>query len=204
MARAPCVYLASKSPRRRALLEQIGVRYRAVPVDIDETPRVAEPPADFVLRLALTKAQTVAARRHKADQSDDGVPVLAADTAVVVAGRILVKPRDRAEGLAMMELLSGRTHEVLTAVALVADGSSDTALSRSLVRFREVTQAEASTYWDTGEPVDKAGGYAIQGLGAVFVAELSGSYSGVMGLPVFETAELLSAAGIHVLTPTMT
>jgi len=123
-------------------------------------------------------------------------PVLAADTAVVIRGEILGKPVGREDGIRMLRLLSGRTHEVLTCIALAARGRTSSRVSRSDVTFREITAAEAGAYWDTGEPRDKAGGYAIQGLGAVFIAQLRGSFSGVMGLPLFETAELLQAAGV--------
>ena len=123
-------------------------------------------------------------------------PVLAADTAVVVDGEILGKPADRADGVRMLERLSGRTHEVLTAVALASAGQVAVCRCRSEVAFRAIGSAEAREYWDTGEPCDKAGGYAIQGLGAVFVADLRGSYSGVMGLPLYETAEFLRSAGV--------
>jgi septum formation protein len=122
--------------------------------------------------------------------------VLAADTSVVIGGEILGKPADRDDGVRMLRLLSGRTHEVLTSVALTAHGRTSTCVSRSEVSVRDITPAEARDYWNTGEPTDKAGGYAIQGLGAVFIAQLRGSFSGVMGLPLFETAALLEAAGV--------
>jgi septum formation protein len=194
-APAPQILLASGSPQRRALLAQIGVRHAVRPVDVDETPAAGEAAADFVLRLALAKARAALADAPPTERP----PVLAADTAVVVDGAILGKPRDRTDALAMLARLSGRRHEVLTGVALIAAGIERTALSASRVRFRAVSAAEAAAYWASGEPADKAGGYAIQGLGALFIAELAGSYSGVMGLPLFETAELLGAAGIHLL-----
>ena len=189
----PRVYLASASPRRRELLRQIGVAYRRLAVAVDETPRPGEMPDDYVARLALLKARTgcVALGRRKP------VPVLGADTAVVVDGVILGKPRDRDEGLAMLALLSGREHQVLSAVALAIPAWDAVKIQESRVRFRDLAPAERAAYWDSGEPRDKAGGYAIQGRAAAFVAELHGSYSGVMGLPLFETAELLRAFGIH-------
>ena len=190
---APHVYLASASPRRRELLRQIGVSYRLLRVDVDETPRPEETPCDYVVRLALAKARTGCAalgRRLPA-------PVLGADTAVVVDDVILGKPRDRDEGLAMLALLSGRAHQVLSAVALAAPTQEAVKLQQSRVWFRELSLAERTAYWDSGEPLDKAGGYAIQGRAAAFITELHGSYSGVMGLPLFETAELLRAFGIH-------
>ena len=186
------LYLASASPRRRELLRQIGVAYRRLPVEVDETPLPGESPGDYVARLALAKARTgwrTLGRRAPR-------PVLGADTAVVVDAVILGKPRDRDEGLAMLARLSGREHRVLSAVAL-ADATRDAVrVQESRVRFRELTAAERAVYWNSGEPLDKAGGYAIQGRAAAFIAELRGSYSGVMGLPLFETAELLREFGI--------
>lgn len=188
MSETPFTYLASGSPRRRALLEQIGAPIELLPVSVDETARPGEPAADLVCRLATAKARAGVAVRP-----DTSAPVLGADTAVTLAGELFGKPADEAEGVRMLTRLGGRTHEVWTAVAL-ADGSRERVeLSRSEVTFRPVTAAEARAYWRTGEPADKAGGYGIQGLGAVFVAGLSGSYSGVMGLPLFETARLLEA-----------
>ena len=190
---ADFIYLASASPRRRQLLEQLGLRFEVMAADVDETPIPGEAPAAYVSRLAHTKAQAVAARL-----GDPTAPVLAADTAVVMEGVILGKPRDRAHGLAMLAGLSGRRHQVLSAVALSSRGELHAALSESGVTFRCISPAEAATYWETGEPGDKAGGYGIQGLGAVFVERLEGSYSGVMGLPLFETAGLLRRAGVSV------
>jgi septum formation protein len=179
--------LASGSPRRRELLEQIGVRFIVDVADVDESPRAGEAPRDYVVRLAAEKAAAVFARRG------GDLPVLGADTTVVIDQQVLGKPDSEAHGLA---LLSGRGHEVLTAVALTARGNTHMRLSVSQVTFRAITPAEAATYWATGEPLGKAGGYAVQGRGAVFIEQLHGSYSGVMGLPLFETAQLLSAAGV--------
>ncbi|WP_295391175.1 nucleoside triphosphate pyrophosphatase [uncultured Thiodictyon sp.] len=191
------IYLASGSPRRRELLTQIGVRFAVLAADCDETRHPGEHPEDYVLRLALEKARSARAAlpRHEAR------PVLGADTAVVVGERILGKPADVAESLAMLGLLSGRCHRVLTAVALVAADGVRTDLSESRVTFRTLTRDECLHYWDTGEPRDKAGGYGIQGLGALFISGLIGSYSGVMGLPLFETGRLLGQVGIAVLPP---
>jgi len=193
----PAVYLASQSPRRRELLAQIGVAYELVPTAVDETPAPQEAPELFVLRTALAKARSgweaVMGRRAR--------PVLGADTAVAAGQRILGKPRDRGDALAMLELLAGRTHSVLTGVALCGPRGEASRLSVSRVRFRPIAPEEAQVYWESGEPGDKAGAYGIQGLGAVFVEWLEGSYSGVMGLPLFETAELLAGAGIPVLAP---
>ena len=182
------IHLASQSPRRRELLAQIGIRHDVIAVEVDETPRAGEAPAEYVLRLALAKAR--AGHRLRPDR-----PVLGADTAVVQDDRILGKPLDRQDAAAMLAQLSGREHRVLTAVALVGD-REETRLSVSRVRLRPIDAAEAAAYWETGEPADKAGGYAVQGLGALFVESIGGSYSGVMGLPLFETGELLRRAGI--------
>jgi septum formation protein len=188
------IYLASNSPRRRELLDQIGITYQVLRVDVDETARPDEDAAALVERLALDKARAGRAGLPPGD----GRPVLGADTVVVADGRILGKPHERAAGLAMLAVLSDRRHEVLTAVALADRQREQVMLSRSQVRFRAIAPAEAAAYWASGEPADKAGGYAIQGLGAVFVADLAGSYSGVMGLPLFETAQLLNEFGIEV------
>jgi septum formation protein len=185
------VYLASASPRRRQLLSQIGVPFQVLSVDVDESIAAGEGAERYVLRLARAKAAAglarIAARR---------APVLGADTAVVAGGAILGKPADCADAQRMLGLLSASTHEVLTAVALATDDGVLSHLSRSEVTFREITPEEARDYWNTGESRDKAGAYAIQGYGAVFVSGLRGSYSGVMGLPLFETAQLLRAAGV--------
>ena len=186
---APLLTLASVSPRRRELLEQIGVTHVVSAADIDETVRPGEAPADYVVRMACAKARAVRERGGE-------LPVLAADTIVVIDGLILGKPRDRADCVAMLGRLSGRAHQVLTAVALASAAGVAFRVSASEVRFRTVTPAECAAYWESGEPRDKAGGYAIQGRGALFIEHLSGSFSGVMGLPLYETGELLSAAGI--------
>ena len=189
-AAAPLICLASVSPRRRELLGQLGVPHVVSAADIDETVHAGEPAADYVLRMARAKAGTVRERGAT-------LPVLAADTTVVVDGLICAKPRDRSEGIAMLLKLSGRTHQVLTGVALATLSGIGFRLSASEVRLRVVTPAECAAYWETGEPHDKAGGYAIQGRGALFIEHLRGSYSGVMGLPLFETGELLAAAGVR-------
>ena len=188
-SRAPLVCLASVSPRRRELLARIGVPHIVVGADIDETAQIGEAPRDYVLRMARQKALTVRER-------GESLPVLAADTTVVLDDVIYGKPRDREDGLAMLGRLSGRTHAVLTAVALADARGVAVQLSVSTVRFRDLSLQECAEYWETGEPLDKAGGYAVQGAAAVFIESLSGSYSGVMGLPLFETAGLLRAAGV--------
>ena len=187
--KAPLVCLASASPRRRELLAQIGVPFRIASSAVDESVLPGELPRNYVTRLARAKALAVRA-------ADESLPVLAADTTVVIDGVLLGKPADATEGLRMLQLLSGRTHEVLTAVALAGVSGVSESLSASQVSFRAVTAAECAAYWHSGEPRDKAGGYAIQGLAAVFVNALHGSYSGVMGLPLYETAQLLRASGI--------
>ncbi|MFZ0501448.1 MAG: Maf family protein [Steroidobacteraceae bacterium] len=189
-AAAPVICLASMSPRRRELLAQIGVPHSVIAAHVDESLLQGEAPADYVARLARLKATTVL-------QRDETLPVLAADTTVVLEGSLYGKPTGRADGLAMLESLAGTTHQVLTAVALATEQGVALRVNRSSVRFRDIERAEMEAYWETGEPCDKAGSYAIQGYGAVFVAALTGSYSGVMGLPLFETAELLRDAGIH-------
>jgi septum formation protein len=189
------IYLASASPRRRELLRQIGVSFRVIGADLDETARSGESAAAYVSRLAEAKA----AAGWEGSRDLRAAPVLAADTAVVLDGEILGKPADMKAAIAMLLKLSGRAHEVLTAVALRTARGLELKVSRSLVSFRTVDPGEARAYWDTGEPCDKAGAYAIQGYAAVFIADLKGSYSGVMGLPLFETAELLKAAGLSLL-----
>lgn len=185
----PLICLASASPRRRELLNQMGVPHKVVAAHIDETVRAWEGPRDYVIRMAQDKAVAVRERGEK-------LPVLAADTSVVLDDVIFGKPVDRQDFVSMLDKLSGRTHDVLTSVALATDGGVHVLVSTSEVRFRSLTDEEIERYWATGEPRDKAGGYAVQGFGAVFIEWLSGSYSGVMGLPIFETAELLADAGI--------
>jgi septum formation protein len=182
--------LASASPRRSALLTQIGLPHRVVPASLDEGRQAGEPVEHCVLRLAEQKARQVQT------MTGGALPVLGADTAVVLDDEMLGKPQDGAAARAMLARLSGRTHVVLSGVALASGSGMRTALSRSEVRLRTLTSGECDAYWDSGEPRDKAGAYAIQGLGALFVAELRGSYSGVMGLPLFETASLLAQIGL--------
>lgn len=184
------LYLASGSPRRRELLEQVGVAFSVVAAPIDETPLPDESPRDYVERLALGKAQAGAR-----SLAVPGV-VLGADTAVILDGRILGKPLDQDDSAQTLAFLSGREHQVLTAVALVSGERQEVISVSSQVRFRPLSSTEISAYWASGEPRDKAGGYAIQGLGAVFVQSIQGSYSGVVGLPLCETAQLLGNFGI--------
>ncbi|MBK5510292.1 MULTISPECIES: Maf family protein [unclassified Pseudomonas] len=186
------LYLASGSPRRRELLTQIGVPFSVISADIDETPLNDETPSAYVERLARGKAEA----GRGTVVSDASFCVLGADTAVVLDGKILGKPVDEADACAMLKILSGHEHEVLTAIAVLDDERCESLVVRSLVRFRPISAQEAAAYWASGEPRDKAGGYGIQGLGAVFVAGLDGSYSAVVGLPLCETAELLGRFGI--------
>jgi len=186
------VYLASASPRRSELLRQIGVPFEVRPAEIVEAQAAGEAPDAFVLRLAAEKADVVW-RRVSAEERR---PVLAADTAVVLDDRVLGKPADEVEAEAMLAALSGRTHRVLTAVALRCGDATETSLSSSEVRFRATTADERAAYCRSGEPLDKAGGYGIQGRAAMFVEHLAGSYSGVVGLPLFETAALLARCGV--------
>jgi septum formation protein len=183
------IILASQSPRRAELLRQVGIAFEICVADVDEGVRSGEAPPDYVRRVALAKAEAVHAHVPS-------LPVLAADTAVVIDGRILGKPDDRADALAMLAQLSGRTHEVLSGVALLADKPAYR-LSISRVSFRPISPGEAAAYWTTGEPADKAGAYAVQGLAAAFIERIEGSYSGIMGLPLFETLEMLRGAGLR-------
>lgn len=187
------IYLASASPRRRQLLRQLGINHRVRPVDIDESHRPGETARDLVVRLAREKAQAAV------DSLGRDTPVLAADTVVVVDAEILGKPSDGDDALGMLQRLSGRSHQVLTAVAVVDATAERDTVNTTEVVFRAMTEAESRSYVATGEPLDKAGAYAIQGKGAIFVERVAGSYSGVMGLPLFETALLLRQSGIDVL-----
>ncbi len=190
MSHLPLI-LASASPRRRDLLNALGLRFVVVPADIDETRRAGESPGDLVIRLAAEKAAAVPAAA--------GQVVVGADTVVVVEDEVLGKPAGEEDALAMLARLSGRRHSVLSGVAVRRDGATRSAMSCTMVGFREIRPDEARRYWHSGEPAGKAGGYAIQGLGGVFVESLVGSYSGVVGLPVFELAALLREAGVDVL-----
>lgn len=177
--------LASRSPRRAELLAAAGFTFEVLAVDVDETPRVGESPRDYVERLAVEKAQAVAARRP-------GEVVLGADTTVVVDGRILEKPRDAADAAAMLRALSGRAHEVLTGVAVVAPGRTRTGVESTLVWFDPLSDEEIARYVASGEPLDKAGAYGIQGLASRFIPRIEGSYTNVVGLPVQLAAGLMA------------
>jgi len=199
------IYLASRSPRRRELLKQVGVNFEVVQfreylprgADVDEAPLAGELPEDYVKRIACAKAEAgwscLVHRRLRR------YPVLAADTTVALEGKIIGKPSKRDQVAAMLTELSGREHRVLTAVAIKFEDKMDVTLSTTLVRFKQLAEEEVLRYAAAGEALDKAGGYAIQGLAAAFVAGIDGSYSGVMGLPLFESAQLLRNFGYRVL-----
>jgi len=183
--------LASASPRRSALLDQLGVRYVCDPADLDETRRPGETPGDFTRRMARGKAASVAARRTTA-----GCAILAADTVVEIDGDVLGKPADHFDALAMLARLSGRTHRVLTAVCLWEGGNLYDELVETRVEFVTLSRVVCEAYLATDEPWDKAGAYAIQGLAGAFVRSIEGSYSNVVGLPLAQTWALLTARGI--------
>ena len=187
------IYLASQSPRRSELLKQLGVHFDVRIADVDEQHLPGESPAQYVQRLASEKANVI----WSSLSEDRRRPVLGADTTVCIEGEILGKPANRDEGITMLQRLSGKQHEVLSGIAMIGEKRS-VCVNVSQVSFRVLNNAEIEAYWATGEPVDKAGGYAIQGYAAAFVAELHGSYSGVMGLPLFETAKLLSEHNIPI------
>jgi septum formation protein len=192
----PFIVLASASPRRQELLRQIGVPFAVVVPDVDETPLVDELAGDFVSRLALEKArlgQQIAIRRGLTH-----LPVLGADTCIVQDNEILGKPADRDHGLAMLRRLAGRSHEVLTGIAMVMQKDEHLAISRNRVTFGPMSEDEIAAYWDTGEPADKAGTYALQGRAAAYIERIEGSYSAIVGLPLYEVARILKNIGISV------
>ena len=184
------IILASASPRRAELLQQLGVDFKIDSADIDETPLMQESVLDYVKRMAQTK------NRYIREQHDSDMVVIGADTTVSIEGIIMGKPEDEADFKAMLTRLSARTHTVHTAISVSYLGNCNDALSISEVTFRVLTPQEIDDYWRTGEPLDKAGGYAIQGLAAKFIQHLSGSYSGVMGLPLYELSGLLQRASV--------
>ena len=185
----PKLHLASSSPRRRQILQRMGLEFTASGVDVDERQHAGESADIMVVRLAVEKACAV--------DTGPGTVVLGADTAVVLDGEVFGKPHDEADALRMLAALSGRRHEVMTGVAVRSADSTASVLSVTEVKFREIGPDEALNYWQSGEPRGKAGAYAIQGLAGAFVEAIAGSYTGVVGLPVLETAELLRAAGIE-------
>jgi len=194
------IYLASKSPRRRELLEQININYQTIAVTIDETPLPHELPQDYVSRLALEKA-----RAGYLALSATPAPVLGADTIVVCDNQIFGKPKSKVDAEKTLQTLSGRSHQVMTAVAVVTQTSTQPnkpleikELNTNTVYFRPLDSTEIAAYIATDEPFDKAGSYAIQGLASVFIERIEGSYSGVMGLPLYETAKILTQIGITI------
>ena len=193
MENSPQIILASASPRRAELLSQIGVRYRVEVADIEEVVG-DETPQQAVVRLATEKAQHIQGQQEKTI-----LPILGADTIVVHREEVLQKPTCRADGLEMLSRLSGETHQVMSAVTVVSEQGVQQILNCSEITFRTITEMEREAYWAHGESSDKAGGYAVQGMAAVFIANLKGSYSGVMGLPLFETAQLLRETGVKLL-----
>lgn len=193
------LYLASQSPRRRELLDQIGVRFGTVQLDLPEVRAPGEPPEDYVSRVAREKAGAGLLKLGGVSAIDlNQVVVLGGDTEVVLDDEVFGKPADREHAIAMLRKLSGRSHEVISVVWLVSAGREDHAISRTEVAFAELDEATIAAYVDSGEPLGRAGAYAIQGRAAAFVSRLAGSYSGVMGLPLFETCALLRRFGISV------
>ena len=189
-----CICLASASPRRESLLRQIDVPFWVQAVDLDESVHPGEAPLPSVTRLALAKAHT--ARNEIKENALEVVPVLAADTTVVAGQKILGKPRSRSEAISMLTRLSGRSHQVFTGIALVTDQATQAEVVISTVTFASLAGDQIEAYCDTGEPFGKAGAYAIQGIAASFVRHISGSYSGIVGLPLYETSRLLRRFGL--------
>lgn len=192
---APQLYLASRSPRRQELLRQVGIHFELIDAGVEERRLPGMSPAQYAVATALAKAHAAAARAARA------LPVLGADTDVVVDDEILGKPADRNDAIRMLRRLSNREHDVFSAVAVVQGARERSALSVTRVHFGEISERDAGAYWDSGESAGKAGAYAIQGLGARFVRSIEGSYSGVVGLPLFETCQLLEDFSIFPLTP---
>ncbi len=200
----PQVILASASPRRAQLLRQVGIEPACRPANIDESPLKQEDPVAYSLRLAKGKAAAIVDALKNTGNTDNlsliptltDLPVLGSDTIVVLDGALLGQPRDTEEACAMLQALSGRTHQVTTAVAVWHQHRWQQAVSTSEVHFRPLSEAEIRAYVATGEPLDKAGAYAIQGYAAAFVPRIDGSFSGIMGLPLFETLALLKNVGV--------
>jgi septum formation protein len=193
--------LASGSPRRRELLARLGLTPEVRPADVDETPHEAETPEELVLRLARAKATTVVAPASPATEPSVDEVVLAADTVVTLDDRVLGKPRDRDDAATMLRTLSGRTHHVVTGIAVVRGTSHVADVVTTAVTFRRLSDTEVAWYLDTGEPTDKAGAYGLQGAGAVLIERVDGSDTNVIGLPLAETVALLRRVGVDVLVP---
>ena len=185
------IILASASPRRAELLDQIGITYDIQSVDIYESPKQNESAEVLVQRLAVEKSQAI---------PNTSKPVLGADTLGLIDEEILVKPNNLDHSIQMLTAMSGNWHEILSAVAITYKGNTNVRLNRNRVLFRNITRDEIISYWKTGEPQDKAGSYAIQGIAAMFIERIEGSYSGIMGLPLFETMQLLNNLGLGSLT----
>lgn len=194
MSHTPQLYLASSSPRRQEILQQMGITFSVVPQNIEEQYLPDESPQNYVLRLAVEKSKD-----GLKGQIKQNIPVLGADTIVVLDGKVLEKPDNREHGIEMLLSLSGHTHQVMTAVALGNDNKIESAISVSEVLFSSLSRKICENYWQTGEPADKAGSYAVQGQGALFIKNINGSYTGVMGLPIYETGLLLNQFGINLL-----
>jgi len=190
------VVLASASPRRTALLQQMRIEHRILPADIDETPRPSETPAALVERLASEKALAVKQRLIEQGEMTDDTVILASDTLISFKGESVGKPEDKADSKRILSMLSGQTHEVLTAISVLSNSKQQTEIIHTFVTFAALTDAQIDAYWETGEPADKAGSYAIQGIGGEFVVSINGSASAVVGLPLYETRQLLNAFGV--------
>jgi len=188
------LYLASSSPRRKELLQQIGISFEVLAPQVEEKPEPDESPVEYVERIALAKARAVERLVHQ--QNLQSWPILAADTCVCLGAELMGKPADIQDGLRMLRLLSGGSHQVFSGIVLLHDGQAFTGHSESSVTFAELSKEEIIRYWDSGEPQDKAGSYAIQGMAGKFVSNITGSYSGIVGLPLYEVYQLLKKAGL--------
>ena len=190
------VVLASASPRRTALLKQMNIAHRILPADIDETPKDGESPDTLVKRLAAEKALAVKAKLTQQGEMTNETVILASDTLIAFNGNSVGKPENKADAKRILRMLSGNKHEVLTAISAVSNAKQRTEVINTYVEFASLTDAQIDAYWETGEPADKAGSYAIQGIGGEFVVSINGSASAVVGLPLYETRQLLNAFGV--------
>ena len=190
------VVLASASPRRTALLKQMNIAHRILPADIDETPKDGESPDTLVKRLAAEKALAVKAKLTQQGEMTNETVILASDTLIAFNGNSVGKPENKADAQRILHMLSGNKHEVLTAISAVSNAKQCTEVINTYVEFASLTDAQIDAYWETGEPADKAGSYAIQGIGGEFVVSINGSASAVVGLPLYETRQLLNAFGV--------
>ncbi|MEC8232262.1 MAG: Maf family protein [Pseudomonadota bacterium] len=190
------VVLASASPRRTALLKQMNIAHRILPADIDETPKDGESPDTLVKRLAAEKALAVKAKLTQQGEMTNETVILASDTLIAFNGNSVGKPENKADAQRILRMLSGNKHEVLTAISAVSNVKQRTEVINTYVEFASLTDAQIDAYWETGEPADKAGSYAIQGIGGEFVVSINGSASAVVGLPLYETRQLLNAFGV--------